>query len=108
MKKPFNQTAVGKLLKSKGASVIGSFLKGGLGLFAKPLGGVVAGVLQVREDNLSSEGGGKGKVNWSHLFGAVAALSLLALHLSGKLSEDQLDKSLEFLFNILDRLSNTI
>ena len=101
MKKPFNQTAVGKLLKSKGAKSVVSFVKGALGVYIKPLAGAVAGVVQVREDNLSSEEGGKGKVNWSHLIGLVASLTLLALHLTGKLTEEKMQWALDFLSNII-------
>tara|TARA_R110000737_G_scaffold318387_1_gene329275 strand:- start:155 stop:460 length:306 start_codon:yes stop_codon:yes gene_type:complete len=101
MKKPFNQTAVGKLLKSKGAKAVGSFVKGALGVYIKPLAGAVAGVVQVREDNLSSEEGGKGKINWSHLIGLVASLTLLALHLTGKLTEEKMQWALDLLSNII-------
>ena len=101
MKKPFKNTAVGKILHSKVGKAVGSFVKGALGVYIKPLAGAVAGVVQVREDNLTSEEGGKGRINWSHFIGLVASLTLLALHLTGKLTLERFEYAMDFLSNIL-------
>lgn len=104
MKKKFRETKVGKLLKSKVGKSIGSFLTGALGVYLKPLAGGIAGVQEglkhVKNDNLNSEQGGKGKVNYINLIGIVSSISLLVAYLMGYLTEEKF----EYAFDILNSL----
>mgnify|MGYP003651391648 CR=1 FL=1 len=105
MKKKFNETKVGKLLKSKVGKSIGSLVTGALGVYLKPLAGGIVGIKeglkQVKADNLNSEQGGKGKVNYVGLIGIIGSLLLLVAYLTGFLTEDKLEYSLEILNSLL-------
>lgn len=101
MKKPFKETKVGKLLKSKAGKTIGSFVTGALEVYLKPFAGVLVGakegIKQVKEDNLKSELGGYNKVNYPRLIGMVASLLLLIAYLFGYLDEEKLRFAVDFL-----------
>jgi hypothetical protein len=101
MKKPFKQIKVGKLFNSKVAKVIGSFISGSLAGTLKPVAGGIAGIAeginQVKKDNLKSELGGSGKVNYIHLIGVLLSVLLLVGYLFDFISIEKLEFAIEFI-----------
>lgn len=106
MKKKFEDRKIGKLLKSKGAKKIGSFISGALGVYLKPLaGGIVGlseGIKQVKADNLNSEIGGKGKINYVNLIGMVASLGLMFAYAMDWISIEKFNFIFDILQSVLD------
>lgn len=110
MKKKFKETKVGgflgRLVKSKGAKVVASVLKGGIADVTMPIFGVASGAFvglkeglkEVKRGNLADEVGGDGKPNYPRLIAMVLMVILLVLYLTGNISEDQVN----FVFGLFE------
>lgn len=105
MKKEFKNTKVGKLVNSKVGKILGSFISGSLGGVLKPIGGGLAGVVeginQVKKDNLKSDIGGNGKVNYIHLIGVVGSILLLVAYLFDLISMEKLNFAVKFIESLV-------
>lgn len=103
MKKRFEHSRVGKLLKSKAFKTVADVVLGvvapSLKLGTGVVGGVVAGVGSAlkheKDTNLTSEGGGMNKPNYARIVGYVIFAGLVALLVLGKIDKETFD----FLFD---------
>jgi len=94
MKKEFKNTRFGKLLKSKGAKIIGDLVIGTVAP-TKPLIGLVVGAVSgategfkvIKKSNVNSEGGGHGKVNPAQIAGYITA-ALIVAYVLGLIDEE--------------------
>jgi len=99
-KKKFKETKVGKILG--GALRVGSrALSGAAGGTLKPILGAIIGikegVMEELDNNIQSENGGQGKIDWVRMVSLISTLGLIVLVLMGKIDLETFESLLNAL-----------
>lgn len=98
MKKKFKETKAGKILGGV-LRVGGRALSGAAGGTLKPVLGAIVGikegVMEEIDNNINSQEGGEGKIDWVRMVSLIITIGLVVLVVMGKIDLDTFEKIID-------------